>query len=56
MYLHLYIHIFSSEISQPHTYKVYKELESMLKVSEIQMSVDKVLPLAKTNSFTKNFG
>ena len=28
--------------------KVYKELESMLKVSEIKMSVDKVLALAKT--------
>ena len=28
--------------------KVYKELERMLKVSEIKMSVDKVLALAKT--------
>ena len=28
--------------------KVYKELERMLKVSEIRMSVDKVLALAKT--------
>ena len=30
------------------TLKVYKELERMLKVSEIKMSVDKVLALAKT--------
>jgi hypothetical protein len=29
-------------------YRVYKELERMLKVSEIKMSVDKVLALAKT--------
>lgn len=28
--------------------KVYKELERMLKVSEIKMGVDKVLALAKT--------
>ena len=28
--------------------KVYKELERMLKISEIKMSVDKVLALAKT--------
>ena len=28
--------------------KIYKELERMLKVSEIKMSVDKVLALAKT--------
>ena len=28
--------------------KVYKELERMLKVSEIKMSIDKVLALAKT--------
>ena len=28
--------------------KVYKELERMLKVSEIKMSVDKILALAKT--------
>ena len=30
------------------TLKVYKELERMLNVSEIKMSVDKVLALAKT--------
>ena len=32
--------------------KVYKELERMLKVSEIKMSVDKVLALAKTITTT----
>jgi len=29
-------------------YKVYKELERILKVSEINLSVDKVLEIAKT--------
>ena len=32
----------------PNWGKVYKELDRMLKVSEIKMSVDKVLALAKT--------
>ena len=30
--------------------KVYKELERMLKVSDIKMNIDKVLALAKTGS------
>ena len=36
--------------------KVYKELERMLKISEIKMSVDKVLALAKTMAQWKSTG
>jgi hypothetical protein len=34
-------------------YKVYKELERMLKTNRIKMSVDKVLGIAKTITSTK---